>query len=464
MSTHYSGAIGVLAAALMTIAIAVGWHAAPAHACAVDPDTGETTCGPPPPPPGPNCVNNAWKTPPRIVIHVSEFLSGEGLFGPEEKSYMVDDVQDTANRFNEIGATTAAVAKVTTSNEPFAFGTWAGDTTPTINVGFTDDITRDAGENAGGATRGAPRLDAHKCAIEQQIVFPTRSDPIGMTWDFLTPLSAYRPDTCKPTAYQYYDAGQTDCSGATWFRPSFQHELLHAFGLKHTTSQYSFMNHRGDGGWNLTRPAGYVDTGGFPWANRDADRSVLPLPYEVGELRRLYPGSGSRYDIAALNTWYRPADVSDDAAWQMKLCVPSLGASWSADTSSGTCGVDGKKDGATTVFSPGSTLRTRFALANYSTGSLDVTSKLWLSKDETWDPSDVPVDADESRHLDAATSRLVNAKWTLPELCSGEYHPIVHLIAMHYNADGSADPASLKMDWIPLRGTITSTWGCKLHV
>jgi hypothetical protein len=114
------------------------------------------------------------------------------------------------------------------------------------------------------------------------------------------------------------------------------------------------------------------------------------------------------------------------------------------------------------VGSPGSTLRTRFALANYSTGSLDVTAKLWLSKDETWDPSDVPVDAVESRHLDAATSKLVAAKWTLPTLCSGEYHPIVHLIAMNTSAEGDADPASLKTDWIPLRGTITSTWGCKV--
>ena len=395
----------------MVVLFAIAWHAPPAGACASDPDTGESTCGPPPPPPPPpssNCVNSVWKTSPKVVVHVSEFLSGEGLFGPGEEIYMVDDVQDAVNRFNEMGATTAAVASVTVSTEPFTFGKWQNDTTPTIHVGFTDDIEHDAGGEAGGATLGAPRLDAHKCAIEQQIVFPTRSDPLGMTWDFLTPLGAYRPDTCKPTAYQYYDAGQTDCSGATWFRPSFLHELLHAFGLSHTTSQYSFMNHRGDGGWSLSQPAGYVDTGGFPWANRGVDRSVLPLPYEVGQLRKLYPGSGSRYDVAVLNTWYRPADVADDAAWQMKLCSPSLGSDWSADTSSGTCGVDGKKDGSTTVSAPGSTLRTRFALANYSTGSLDVTATLWLSKDETWDPSDVPVDADQSdtstlRHRSVST-------------------------------------------------------------
>jgi hypothetical protein len=76
----------------------------------------------------------------------------------------------------------------------------------------------------------------------------------------------------------------------------------------------------------------------------------------------------------------------------------------------------------------------------------------------------VAVTADQSQHLDAAKSKLIEAKWTLPELCSGEYRPIVHVVAMHLNADGTADSASVKTDWIPLRGKITSTWGCKLEL
>lgn len=148
------------------------------------------------------------------------------------------------------------------------------------------------------------------------------------TWNFGTPFTTWHGDDPSQTAYAYYDAGPTDIAGKTWFRPSFVHELLHAFGFNHTLTRYSFINHRGNGG--------------FPWANRERDDAVRPLPDEIATLRRLYPASDSRSDVAALNTWYAPpGDSDDDAAWQVKLCTPSLGTAWSPTTSDGPCGVNG---------------------------------------------------------------------------------------------------------------------------
>lgn len=127
------------------------------------------------------------------------------------------------------------------------------------------------------------------------------------------PFTTWHGDDPSQTAYAYYDAGPTDIAGKTWFRPSFLYELLHAFGFNHTLTRYSFMNHRGNGG--------------FPWANREPDDAVRPLPDEIATLRRLYhPASDSRYDVAALNTWYAPpGDPDDDAAWQSS-CAPRASA------------------------------------------------------------------------------------------------------------------------------------------
>jgi hypothetical protein len=199
------------------------------------------------------------------------------------------------------------------------------------------------------------------------------------------------------------------------------------------------MNHRG--------------SGGFPWANRPAADAVRPLPYDAKMLRLRYPASGSRYDIAVLNTWWKaPTDPDDDAGLQTALCTPSLGGAWSADTSSGTCG----KDGATTVCA-GDTLRTRYTLANYSTQDMTVSAWLYFSKDETFDGTD-PVSATSHNYdVDDAKSALQEDTWTVPALTHGvKYRPIVRVIAEHIG-DNGADPLSVKADWIPLRDTVT---GC----
>jgi hypothetical protein len=449
MATHHidqgrwRSSVGVLAAALAAFAIASAWQVAPAHACASDPDTGETTCGPPPPPRICASTPAKWSAQPRLLIHVSEFRATGGT--APAQVLLTSAAYDVMNQFNAMGATSARITSVTTTTDAFEYQKAYADSVPTIHVGFVPSATLTADNNAkpaGGLT--SPRYMGSSCQPAVTIEFP---DLASAQWSFTSPLTAAE----ITDGASFFDAGPTDPSGATWFRPSLLHEVLHAFDLNHTATQYSMMNHRGEGG--------------FPWANRPDAEAVRPLPDEIGLLRAAYPAAGTRWDVAALDTWFgATADSKGGAADQLKLCKPSLGSDWSPDSSKGTCGVDGNKNGSTTISSPGSTLRTRFALANYSTGSLDVTTRLWLSKDDIWDPSDVAVAADQSQHLDAAKSKLVEAKWTLPELCSGEYRPIVHVVAMHLNADGTADSASVKTDWIPLRGKITSTWGCKLEL
>lgn len=260
------------------------------------------------------------------------------------------------------------------------------------------------------------------------------------TWNFGTPFTTWHGDDPSQTAYAYYDAGPMDIAGKTWFRPSFLHELLHAFGFNHTLTRYSFINHRGNGG--------------FPWANRERDDAVRPLPDEIATLRRLYPASDSRYDVAALNTWYAPpGDSDDDAAWQVKLCTPSLGTAWSPTTSDGPCGVNGSN-----VICAGDTLRTRYPLANYSTASMHVAAFLWFSKDEQWDEADTESASVNLEDLDKAKSALAKTTWTVPDLDPDvKYHPLIRLISEHLDLPtGAADARSVRSDTIPPRGVVTA--------
>jgi hypothetical protein len=234
-----------------------------------------------------------------------------------------------------------------------------------------------------------------------------------------------------------------DGDGKTWFRPSFQHELLHAFDFHHLQGQYTFMTHR--------EPAG------FPWANRPAADAVKLLPYEIGELRRIYPGSGTTYDVSLLNTWWGPpTDPDDNAGGQYQLCAPSLGKAYTPnDYDSGTCGTDNGQPGGTGAVCSGTTLRTRFTLANSSTTDMDVTATL------TFDREDLPNNLGAASptvyktHLDAATSGLQQVDWTVPSVSSlFAYRPTVHITAQHTGANGSPVAASVRADSIPLSGTV----------
>jgi hypothetical protein len=411
-----------------------------AHAAAAPPagSTGTTNTGPPPPS---NCKDDGfWDSPPRLVVHTGEFLNDVRSTNPAlDEVYLLDAANDIVNQFNSTGGTSAKITSVTASSEPFTFEHWFNDATPTIHVGFTNNIRNFTDDpNADGLTSPYGTINVFGCEMERHIVFTTGADPNGHDWDMRTPADI----PCTTGSSLYYDAGPTDCNGYSWFRPSLLHELLHAFGYQHTKTQYAFMNHRG--------------TGGFPWANRGPDQQIRPLPYDVSLLRRDYPGTGTRYDVAVLNTWYTaPTDSTDDAAHQVKLCKPSLGASWASSTSSGTCGLDGTDSGATSVC-VGDTLKTRYTLANYSTGSVTVNSSLWMSTDEAQGVDDTPSSTSARRDdIPAATSLPVKAEWKVPDLTGKKLHPIILITSNHQNADGSIDPKSETKDSIPLRGTIT---------
>jgi hypothetical protein len=403
----------------------------------VDGSSGGSTLPPPPPPPLPNCANYKWASSPRIVVHVSEFADDGGSFGDSLRSLAA--INEVVDAFNDIGGTSASVTSVNTTTDPFNYGARPTDPVPTIHFGWTNNIAAlNNGNPAGAITK--PMHDKATCTMTgAYIAFPDTADPGGMRWDYGTPFST--------SGSEWFDATPTDSSGKTWFRPSFLHELLHAFDFHHLQGQYTFMTHRS--------PAG------FPWANRAESGAMRPLPYEIGELRRLYPASGTKYEVAALNTWFGPpTDPTDDAGGQYQLCLPSLGANtFPMDNWSGTCGVDPGPGfgtpGSTTSACSGTTLRTRFTIANSSTTSMNVSASLWFSRDETWDSGDIDSATFHTAQLNAGTSELQELTWTVPNVGRVfSYRPIVRIVAEHVRSDGSGDANSVRSDWIPLSGTV----------
>jgi hypothetical protein len=374
-----------------------------------------------------SCSDYTWQSSPNVIVHETEFLDGGGDAG--SAADMVNAVQHVVDQFNAVGGTSAKITKVETTTDPFVYNSGKKDGAIHVGFGTRDDIkAANNGDNADGVTHPARYTD---CSIKQaDILFPDQDSTEGgapVMWDFETPFGA-------GDGRKFFDATPTDPDGSTWFRPSFLHELEHAWDFKHLQGEYTFMTHR--------HPAG------FPWANRAANDAVRPLPYEAGVLRDLYPASGTRYDVAALNTWWGPPNTEDDKAGsQINLCKPSLGSAFSdavdgSDTAGLTCGVDGTASGATSVCA-GDTLRTRVALANYSTTSMRVTTQLYFSDDDKWQSTDVASTSAKQKDLDAATSGLSRGTFTVPTLSPGVYRPILFTTSEHVTADGSPDTASL---------------------
>jgi hypothetical protein len=384
---------------------------------------------------GSSCSDYTWQSSPKVIVHESEFLDGGGDAGSADD--MVNAVRQVVDQFNAVGATSAKITSVQTTSDPFVYNSGKKDGAIHVGFGTRDDVLAAAGKNADGVTD--PAKYTSDCSIKQaDILFPNQDSPDGggtVMWDFSTPFGA--GDDRK-----FFDAGSTDSAKSTWFRPSFLHELEHAWGFTHLQGEYTFMTHR--------NPAG------FPWANRPANDAVRPLPYEAAVLRDLYPASGTRYDVAPLNTWWGPPNTEEDKAGsQIDLCKPSLGAAFSDAVDADTCGVDGTASGSTDVCA-GDALKTRVALANYSTERMQVTTQLYFSSDEKWQATDVASPEAYLKPLDDATSGLSRREYTVPTLTPGTYRPILRTSSVRLLADGSTDPSTEVTDWIPLRGTVTA--------
>ena len=205
----------------------------------------------------------------------------------------------------------------------------------------------------------------------------------------------------------------------------------------------------------------YPSYDGFPWPNLPAPEAVKPLPADVRVLRDLYPEAGSRIEVAVLNTWFDGSAESlvNGAAAQTRLCQPSLGDDWGDRLSPGTCGTDGANDAqGSKEICDGDTLRTRFALANYSTDEVDVLAQLWFSYDEEFQAADFDSASSYVFSVPAAHSQLKAYTFEVPNIVDApgsEYHAILRVVSTtDPDGDGIPQANTVREDWIPLRGTL----------
>jgi hypothetical protein len=372
-----------------------------------------------------------WASAPRLLIH------DEGLGAdPAAAAEMRQAVEDVVDEFNRVGGVSTSVTSVATSSDPFVYQTWDGVATPTIHIGFVDDLAATVEDEETFAETAYQPLTG--CVIpEAHIVFPSADDPIwaeGKGWNFNTPFDSDAIDN-------YYDTSPTDYNGDTWFRPVLLHELLHAFGLEHTQSTYAFMNHRGNGG--------------FPWTNRSPEQSVRPLPADIYELRERYPASDTYYDVSVTTTWFNP-DFTDgaEAAEQFGVCTPSLGDVWSRTVADGgACGENADGSSLGGCVSEGDKLRVMFAVNNGGTDEAYITYRLYMSADRTLG-GDLMSPTAGSLTRPAGASAIVARTFTLPAVADGErYWPIVRVQAAKGSTAGVL-ASTMRTDWIPLNSLL----------
>jgi hypothetical protein len=360
------------------------------------------------------CTPITWATQPKVVLHTAEFAGPDFFENLINLAQLTDAMNDVHEQFNLAGGTAAQVTAFELSTDPFVYQNWFGDPTPTIHVGFTSSPTANPGSTNWN-------VDAACNIVEAHIQFQN--------------LTAFGWTFSHPGAHGelYYDVTLSNAAGNRYFRISYVHELLHAFGLAHSNDSYSMLNY-----------------GDRPWANRVADDAVRPLPDDVEGLRSLYPLADTRREVAVLNTWYDPIVPTGayPAADQKQLCKPSLGSAWNSDLFADVCGITATGAAGATTVSSGNTLRTRFAFANYSTESVDVVANLYFSTDDIWDATDVASVTTRSFSAGANASSQQGRTWSVPSgLAVGDYYVIVRVVA-------TTSSGAVVTDWIPLRGTV----------
>jgi hypothetical protein len=355
-----------------------------------------------------------------VVVHVS---ASQSHLDPDRTDRMVEAVEQVNDEFNQIDATSARVVSTEVTEDPFTFGTWYEDPDPTIHIGFVPEIEAD--ENAIAGVQRGPRTsceydEAHMAILDADV----------QEWHFGTPWDRGEP---------FYDVGKRTASGKTWFRPSYLHELLHAFGLAHSNDTYAMTNY-----------------GEKPWANRPPADAMRPLPDDVRGIRHLYPADGVRTEVAALNTWFEPAAEADEPAEQLRVCQPSRGKEW-ADVFGANCGSNSGPNG--TVVCEGDNLRVRVAVANYSTSDVDVAVLLWFSYDDVLSddrPQEFLSESMLEFELATGSSALRGHMFEVPDIIDqpgSDYHAIAEVIAVP--EDQANSEHAYVSDWVPLRGTVT---------
>jgi hypothetical protein len=352
------------------------------------------------------CATNTWAAPPKVVIHTGEFVGGA-----TREANLIAAIEAVNAEFNQVGATSAEITSTELSTDPFTLTTLFDATDPVIHVGFVSSFTNPA------AIASTKRYSfAGTCDLARVNIGVL---DLGVyDWRFGLP---------SDSGENYWEAAASDGESNRYFRTSYLHELLHAFGLEHSATTYAFMNY-----------------GARPWANRVDDDRIRPLPADARGLRDLYPAAGERTELATLTTWFDKDVISDTGAALGKvLCAPSRGSEFSASLFDPHCGSGGAHGGETEVCA-GNTLRTRFSLANYSTHGVDFDLRLWFSTDPVWDPWDTISPTASSQRLKAAESTHKGVSFDVPQLAGApgtEYYTIIR-------ASGEVS------DWIPLPGTV----------
>ena len=325
-------------------------------------------------------------------------------------SALQDAVRDIDAQIGAIGGSTARVESTTFTSDNFHLDPYF-NSTPTIHVGFANIYDPDP---AAQTWNGWP--------CEHFITV----DNVDWLWNFGTP---------QDISADYYTAGLWDGSGKLYFRISYQHELLHAFGLSgHPQDVYSFLNY-----------------GVRPWANAPVDDMIRPLPYDVQRLRSLFPGSNARTTGAQYVV--RRGRPGRRHAAEM-LCKPSVGnVSRSSKMFELYCG-----EASDTSVCPGDIVQVHYALANYSTADVTVTSNVWFSLDDAWDQGDALSPTSKAYSVLAATSQNKYWGFEVPSLPLG--FSGTRTFSVIVRATATTPSGVTVRDSIPLRGTVSAGTEC----
>ncbi len=244
---------------------------------------------------GEDCTKDRWLAPvTNLIVHTAAFGGSA-----DQQAQLIQAINDVNDEFNRIGGSQAYVSPVQTTILPFSLDLTGSNADQTIHVGLAPDLPEPEGtaSEAVGSTKRA-EWD-YDCQLIRTVNIGFLSE-LEYDWNY----STHQDDGVANTTY--YETGKRDQADNVYFRISYLHELLHAFGLEHSSDTYAFTNY-----------------GERPWANRPGADSIRPLPADIRALRSMYPAGTGRSDVALLNTWFDPADTSVGAARQKMLCNPS---------------------------------------------------------------------------------------------------------------------------------------------